>query len=171
MGLENDSGKSKKTGSEWTSTLVYYDEAERELQYETEELDNLKNLIGQTQLIREVIASKAKMFIENKLVFHEFVVFNSGEWWFSIEKHTNFITLQRHPNKKTVTYELRRHPRNRVTPEYRRPLPGTKCLDDLIQWLIDEKELDKMYHYYNSNCQLFADRVYTYLTASNCVIL
>ena len=95
-----------------------------------------------------------------QLVFsHQFVVIQTATWWWSIEKNTEEIVIQRSKNSEGVLAfedsKKRSTPLRRVSSDV-----GQKTMKDLIEFLFRCDELNKIYFLSESNCHHFAEKVF-----------
>lgn len=115
--------------------------------------------------IERVYAYKVPLYkqqLSEKIVCHVFIVFRTKKWWWSIEKHTDGITIQRSQNEKAVVNSFRKEPRNRK---------ATLVLEDesecfvhgLIDWIYEKGLLYDEYDLVESNCKDFAKVVFNHL--------
>ena len=92
---------------------------------------------------------------------HQFVILQTDNWWYSIEKNDHCIYMQRSEYIDDVLcYNgniCRRTPILGISYDCCQP---EKTMDDLIQFLHDKNELNKRYNPILSNCQAFAKRIF-----------
>ena len=98
---------------------------------------------------------------------HQFVVFETRDWWWSIEKNQQGIFLQRSMWLEWVKDHFIREARNKSM-EVMSSDKGTKCMNDLLKFLEQNKELYKTYDLLRENCQHFAKRIFDQFAASKC---
>ena len=92
---------------------------------------------------------------------HQFVILETDNWWYSIEKNDHYIYMQRRKHIDDVVCYRRNNPR-------RTPILGIsfdccqpgKTMGDLIQFLCDKNELNNRYDPILSNCQAFTKRIF-----------
>ncbi|XP_052264205.1 uncharacterized protein LOC127867201 [Dreissena polymorpha] len=90
-----------------------------------------------------------------------FVVFETNKWWWTIEKHSDVITIQRSriaTNVKEVCKQKSRIKGHRRMFRGR----GTCSVNELLDWL--HGQLNKKYNFMRRNCQHFATDVFMKLT-------
>ncbi|CAG0901004.1 unnamed protein product [Darwinula stevensoni] len=95
------------------------------------------------------------------LLYHAFVVLQTNEWWWSVEKDTGGIFLQRSKKKEFVKEYFRME--NREVPlSLEAGDRGRMKMEDLIHWLYKQREVRKGYRIddRDMNCQGFAKRVF-----------
>ena len=95
---------------------------------------------------------------------HQFVVFETRERWWSIEKNQQGIFLQRSICLEYVKDHLLRKTRNKSI-EVMSTDKGKKCVNDLLKFL-EQKELYKTYDVFQENCQHFAERIFDEFAAN-----
>jgi ankyrin repeat protein len=91
--------------------------------------------------------------------FHVFIVFKStseteGDYWWSLEKHRDYIVLQRSRNKENVKNQCYDVPRIEVNPIVKN-LKGKGTIKDLFAVLWAQQMIEEKYHIWKSNCQSF----------------
>ena len=93
---------------------------------------------------------------------HQFVVIKTMNWWWSIEKNSEVILIQRSKHFKGYGGVLdyannnkRKTPLLRVSSDV-----GQKTMKDLIEFLHEEDELNKAYFWNVNNCKHFAKKIY-----------
>ena len=107
--------------------------------------------------------------LSSLLFYHEFVLFETPEWWWTIEKDGEGIHIQRSKDIENVRDRFDRKPRLtgwywKVTEKKASCKPeNPTTLKNLIEWLWDWDELNRMYHVRKNNCQDLALRVYEYV--------
>ena len=92
---------------------------------------------------------------------HQFVILQTVNSWYSIEKNDHYIYMQKSEDIDDVLCYKRNIPR-------RTPILGIsydccqpeKTMGDLIQFLHDKNELNNYYDPILSNCQAFAKRIF-----------
>lgn len=98
---------------------------------------------------------------------HQFVVLQTDNCWYSIEKNSHFIQMQRSNRIENVQCYIRKDRR-------RTPIKGIsfdscqqlKTMSDLIHFLLENQELGKIYDLVFSNCQAFAKRIFDKFAAT-----
>lgn len=119
--------------------------------------------------IETVYAYKADLHlyqqgIGNSVVHHLFIVFKTKSWYWSIEKNTEAIIIQRSQAIETVKNVCLWIPRDpnleRVKEE-----AGNRSVVDLIERIHTEGELNKTYHYEHSNCIVFGNADFSYIAS------
>lgn len=166
-------GSSAGKGGSWTHKIYFDQDADiidKQQGYDpliTNEIlrEKLGRLVNNSEEIVKIILYKHPLHnwqLTSFMMYHLFVVFETNYWWWSVEKNSEGITIQRSHNLYTVRDKHRQTKR----------VPGVvivkvdeakKSVKDLIEWLYHEDELNKTYHFYSSNCQVFANRVYDHV--------
>jgi hypothetical protein len=104
------------------------------------------------------------------LLYHAFVVLETDAWWWSIEKNTEGITIQRSKKNESVKDRYRQEPR--PTPIYRLYHDeGRMLMGEFIDWLNEAGELFKEYHWIWENCKEFAERLFDNFANSEVALL
>lgn len=94
-----------------------------------------------------------------------FIVFETDKWWWSIEKHTDGITIQRSRIQTAVQGKYRQKSRRkRIT--LIEDDEGQCSVFELIEWLYRKKELKRPYMLFTSNCKDFAKAIFDYVAKS-----
>ena len=127
----------------------------------------LVSLVDAGEKIKKVTAYKEKMIrwplTDVFFLYHMFIIFKTARWFWSIEKTTVGITIQRSKSLQAVRDRFRRGKRK----------SGFQCLEedrgnasvgDLINWLWQQDELNNNYVITSSNCHHFAKKVYDFVS-------
>lgn len=132
-------------------------------------IETFNSIVETEEKIEMIHAYKHKvseMQLTSFIIYHLFIVFKTENWWWSIEKNSEGITIQRSKNQSAVTCFIRHE--NRVSSiTLVKESIGRRSVGDLICWLDKEKELKKHYHFLFSNCKTFAKRVFDYVAISS----
>lgn len=96
------------------------------------------------------------------LFYHSFIVFSTGEWWYSVEKNDAHVVLQRSKSRSAVLDFVNSR---------RRSAPTTLCkakrarmkIKDFVGMLCHTSAVSRKYHWTDHNCQHFSDMVYDYM--------
>ena len=122
------------------------------------------------EYIRSIAVYKCPLY-DNQLIQlldnHQFVVLQTDNCWYSIEKNSHFIQMQRSNHIENVQCYIRKDRR-------RTPIKGIsfdscqqlKTMSDLIHFLLENQELGKIYDLVFSNCQAFAKRIFDKFAAT-----
>lgn len=120
--------------------------------------------------IRSIAVYKCPLY-DNQLIQlldnHQFVVLQTDNWWYSIEKNSHFIQMQRSNHIENVQCYIRKHrrrtPIKRISSDSCQQL---KTMSDLIHFLLENQELSRIYDLVLSNCQAFAKRIFDKFAAT-----
>ncbi|KAH3721493.1 hypothetical protein DPMN_064421 [Dreissena polymorpha] len=162
-----DSEPSKRNGT-WKFTLYFDTEAAFKV---TDKYDNIKgedlmtkykSLVGVDEDILRVNVYEVPLYkwqITKPLLFHMFVVFETQNWWWSIDKDSNGITLQRSKRSDAALYTIRQ---KRRLPGVQMMLrdEGNMSMHTLLYRLYLAGELKKEYDNNDRNCKHFATSVF-----------
>lgn len=122
------------------------------------------------ECIRSIAVYRCPLY-DNQLIQlldnHQFVVLQTDNCWYSIEKNSHFIQMQRSNRIENVQCYIRKDRR-------RTPIKGIsfdscqqlKTMSDLIHFLLENQELGKIYDLVFSNCQAFAKRIFDKFAAT-----
>ncbi|XP_064635068.1 uncharacterized protein LOC135492490 [Lineus longissimus] len=132
----------------------------------------LESYLDADEKIRTVTAYKIPLSEKQLtfvLVYHLFIVFETDAWWWSIEKNSEGLTIQRSKKQEAVRDSYRQAPRLSKDQTYWKitevkSKAGNKTIKELIAWLEEEKWLNRTYHYLSSNCQHFGNAVFNYVS-------
>ena len=122
------------------------------------------------ECIRSIAVYKCPLY-DNQLIQlldnHQFVVLQTDNCWYSIEKNSHFIQMQRSNHIENVQCYIRKHrrrtPIKRISSDSCQQL---KTMSDLIHFLLENQELGKIYDLVFSNCQAFAKRIFDKFAAT-----
>jgi hypothetical protein len=192
----SSSSSSRSAGGEWTGKLYFYPDVHDSLKNICENVitidelrvfgrqktkeKRLEQLFGKDEEI-ELVRVYSNPLNSNQVtkvaLHHAFVLFKTKEsntWW-SVEKNTKSITIQTSKNGREIVRDCYRRERRPVGPT----TPNTRDRDaqaknnvrlyEFIQHLYDGKYLNDPYNLGNSNCQHFADRIFTFLAVPSSV--
>jgi len=130
----------------------------------SDDLKRLMQLNFTQEYIRNITVYKHPLndFQINQLLDnHQFVILETKNWWYSIEKNDHCIYMQRSKYIDEVQCYIRnicrRTPILRISYDFCKPW---KTMGDLIQFLYDKNELNNVYHPMFSNCHAFAKRIF-----------
>lgn len=122
------------------------------------------------ECIRSIAVYKCPLY-DNQLIQlldnHQFVVLQTDNCWYSIEKNSHFIQMQRSNHIENVQCYIRKHrrrtPIKRISSDSCQQL---KTMSDLIHFLLVNQELSRIYDLVLSNCQAFAKRIFDKFAAT-----
>ena len=157
------------SGCQWQS-LIYFEpyagsNSEEVVPINDTELNTKFNeLIDIDEPIESIAIYSHKLYdiqLTQGLLYHSFVVLKTSKWWWTIEKNTEGITIQRSKKLRFVIDWYRRS--ERPSPLTLRKEGNSKAtMHDLIRSLYYSGELNKTYNFLTSNCQVFANRIFDY---------
>ncbi len=139
-------------------TLEKFDEAaEVEI---VKMLEILKDIDKHSKITQvEAYRSSMMKITDAFKAYHVFIVFKStsetadyGIYWWSLEKNTEYIVLQRSRNKENVKDKLKGEQRNKVK-LIEKDLKGKGTIKDLFDILWAHQIIKKKYNVVKSNCQ------------------
>ena len=152
---------------EWTNKIYFDSEADKPCSKnyaitDKELRKQMKMLIEQDEKIFNVYAYRNPIWgwqLTNFFMSHWFIVFETEKWWWSLEKNTEGITIQRSEEQEFVLNRYRRE---------KRPEPivkidsdkGNRNMNNLVEFLYRKDELYRKYNLYDDNCQHFAKRIF-----------
>ena len=172
-----------KHGKNWASQVDLFDPSSSTLlTIEGNSLtEDMSKAIDTSEEILQIWIYKcplSKWQLTKLLLKHQFVVFETQSWWWSIEKDDKRILIQR--NKFPVKVK------DFVNGERRKVLVtqmsydrGRKTIKDVIDFLYDEDELNIKFDLLVNNCKDFAKRIFDEfaeskrhykIRGSNCVV-
>ena len=160
-------------GSKWKNVLFFNPEAEKSktkssaYSISADELrTKLASIVDAGEKIKEVTAYKEKILrwpFTDIFYYHMFVIFKTARWFWSIEKLTMGITIQRSKFLNGVRGHRRFRRRSGI--QCVEKDAGNASVGDLINWLWQEDELNNNYVFISSDCRHFGEKVYDYLSS------
>ena len=152
-------------GGEWTSELyTYFFEENCEIEvnrYSLQKCVQDLHWITTSEEIKKIDSYRCSLFgngEENPLAYHQFLVIKTTNWYWSIEKDSEKILLQRSKTKDCV--ENFKEGQARYTPvKVMVESEGKGSMIDVIKFIC-ETELGKEYNLLDDNCQHFAGRIF-----------
>jgi hypothetical protein len=164
----NSSGPSK--GGDWTKTLYFTPDAKNPGSSPAEVSDNdLKSHFAEVEgteedIVRvDIFKSNLKPYIPKLCgAWHEFIVVESKSWYWSFEKDSKGIRVQRGKTLKSVKEYYRGEKRpGTVKPEGRDfQLGQGDKIQDIFIWIYRKDYLNHSYHVTKSNCHYFASLLF-----------
>ena len=126
-----------------------------------EQKTTIQRLIDNERIIK-VFVYKVSLFgwqLSNLLMYHAFVVIHTNKWWWSVEKNTEGITIQRSKEKMFVQdfYRENKRPSSCTLLEEE---SGYGELMDIFEWFYNTCQLHQEYNLYFSNCKDFANALF-----------
>ena len=152
-------------GGEWTSqlcTYFYKENCENEVNHYSLQKCVLElHRITTSEEIKNIDSYRCSLFgigDENQFAYHQFVVIKTTNWYWSIEKDSEKILLQRSKIKCCV--EKYKEGKARSTPvKVMVESEGKGSMIDVIKFIC-KIELGKEYNLFGDNCQHFAERFF-----------
>ena len=164
-----------KKGADWKYNIYFDPEADkiREVSYQfTDEelISKLEDLLDSGDSITKVTVYKvplSEVQWTNALLYHAFVVFETRRGWWSIEKNSDGLTIQRSRELDAVKEMYRQN--RRIKSSYwsiqkMKSDKGSQNMRNLIYWLWKKDWLNREHHVTKSNGQHFADAVFKYVS-------
>ncbi|KAH3742369.1 hypothetical protein DPMN_049110 [Dreissena polymorpha] len=157
-------------GKNWKNEIFLEISTGKGLKYDDirdneELLTKFKDFVGVHEKINKVRMYRTRLFVFYAFceywLHHLFVVFETDKYGWSIEKHSDVITIQLNDDKCHVQRYLVQ--KRRLCQTLVAEGEGRMSVYDLIKWLKGEDELNNTYHVMSSNCKLFANRVFEHL--------
>ena len=156
---------SSKFGSDWQRSLCLLPDAgngeECTMVFIKPEniVESIARKTDTTEIIHSIFKCKISAGFKPP---HVFVYFCTRNYWWSLEKDSKGITLQRGTEEQHVKDVYKRGQRKGNILSNSRGV-GRKTIGDLIQWIQDRDELNKKYSIFGSNCIGFVKNVLDFL--------
>jgi hypothetical protein len=150
-------------------SLKQLDTAEAYRHPNTRMLAVLKDIDKDSQIIEfEIHRTSMQSVTDAMKAFHVFIVFKStsetdGDYWWSLEKNTEYIVLQRSRNKDDVKNKLYGESRKQVV-LIKEDLKGKGTIKYLFATFWAHEIIKEKYNIFNSNCQSFVTFVSKQMT-------
>ncbi len=131
-------------------------------------ISQMQKLIDTTEKIISVGVYKCPLQdwqLVQLLDCHQFVVLQTANWWYSIEKNDKFIFIQRSKHLENVRC-FRINDRRNTDVVQMSADDGRRTMGDLIECLYRNNELNNGYDSVTSNCHAFAKRVFDEFAAT-----
>ena len=151
-------------GGSWQSQVAFYDADMCNFWTinDTSLISQMQSLIDTSETIISIGVYKCPLNPWQKVQLldcHQFVVLQTANWWYSIEKNADFIFIQRSNNFHNVTCFIKGNCRN--TPILQVSVDrGQKTMGELIEFLYNNDELNKGYNWFTYNCHAFAKGIF-----------
>jgi len=166
-----DSNSNASVGGAWTGKIYFDPEASKKrgksYYFTDDELkEELIEVIGENEVIDKIaIYSHPLSAVQPlKVAFkHTYMVLETDQWWWSLEKNNEGLTLQRSKKLEAVRDRYRQAERTegvRGISKEKEGSTGKMELMSLIKWLWYEDCLRQPYHWLESNCQHFTKKVF-----------
>ncbi|XP_045027671.1 uncharacterized protein LOC123470982 [Daphnia magna] len=174
--------RSRSTGGDYTCQLYFDPRADESgtggYWITDEELrQKLANLIDANEKIQKASVYSNPLHswqLTNAKSYHEFLIMKTNNWWWSIEKNSECITIQRSKKLESVRDMYQRKKRttgfgpltkirkNETTKD------GNITINELINYFWRTDILNKDYHVVNANCKDFAAMVFNRIKSFEC---
>lgn len=160
-----------KKGENWKSELYLVQNAEKSgyLTFTGDNLyDELKKYLKFDEVIEQVLAYKTKLSevqVTKLILYHMFIVFKTKGCWYSIEKNSEGITLQRSSNEEILLKRSRDGERKPGLHRMKKD-SGSKTVGEVIKFIFKENLLNKAYNYLDENCQGFGKDIFNFVARS-----
>jgi hypothetical protein len=144
-----------KKGGTWQGILYLYDQDTGT--YFSKDDDSFEETI-----INTVMAMKRKLYewqITMLILNHQFIVLETNGWWWSIEKDSEGILIQRSKTYEGVVEKFKGESRIKPIVELKRCNGKSRKMKEVVDYIYDE-ELSKKYDGGSENCQHFAYRIF-----------
>ena len=169
------SSPSKGGGEEWTSEIYFDPRADGNdtpARISDDELKTkFKELIDPSEKILNVRVYKtplSEVQLTNAVSFHAYTVFETDQWWWSIEKNTEGLTIQRAKDFDAVGKRYRQTKRPGIDfiqfgMQLIKEDEGRKTMDELVDFLYRKDKLNQKYNWATSNCKNLAADIFNFV--------
>ena len=169
------SSPSKGGGEEWTSEIYFDPRADGNdtpARISDAELKaKFKQLIDPSEKILNVRVYKtplSEVQLTNAVSFHAYTVFETDQWWWSIEKNTEGLTIQRAKEFDAVGKRYRQTKRPGIDflqfgLQLIKEDEGRKTMDELVDFLYRKDKLNQKYNWATSNCKNLAADIFNFV--------
>jgi hypothetical protein len=172
--------RSVSSGSDTYTKKLYFDpkadEPEEDGYWITDEelRQKLTNLVDVSENIDQVMYYSNPLYswqMSNALLHHAFIVFKTENWWWSIEKNNEGVTIQRSKKLESVRDMYRRAKRTTGKTSLTdiilvKKSNGYTKINELINYLWRKDYLNQEYGVLSYNCQHFADLIFRRISES-----
>ena len=166
------SQRSQSKGGTWTYKIYFDPEAKDKKEHIPEITDRelkskSRDLIGRDEKIDYVRVFKCPLYswqLTDFVMYHMFVEFETKNWWWTMEKNSKGITIQRSKERWAVRNYSRmtkRNPCSQVEED-----SGRTDVFKLIDWLYHSDQLNKKYNVWDRSCQEFGKAVFDQVAAN-----
>ncbi|CAJ0570892.1 unnamed protein product, partial [Mesorhabditis spiculigera] len=170
MGSSSSTDK-EKTGAEWTGCLHFHQgngtwkklESEEIIDYFRDKLEADEEKIIFAEIRKYDLGLVTAWFGH----WHEYTLVETTNWFWTFEKNSKGIYVQRAKRNSDVRCWFAGVKRKKDRSEGRSSAVefGENALD-AAHWIINRGELDKTYHWTESNCHFFASLLYEAITGT-----
>lgn len=163
-----------KHGGNWRNQVQFDPHADERFGniYKIEDdslIDSMTHLIDDSETIEQIWVFQCPLWRWQLTQFffnHQFVVVETKNWWWSIEKNSKHILIQRAKRLSSVKDSLNQT--RRYTPVMQMSYDrGRDSMKELITFLYKTDELNKHYDWINDNCKSFTKRVFDQFAKKN----
>jgi len=108
----------------------------------------------------------------NELLHHAYIVFETDQWWWSIEKNSEGLTI---PRAKTFDAVGRRYRQSERTGMDYFGLQliwedeGRKTMNELVDFIYSKNLLNRNYNWVFSNCKRFAIEIFNFVAKNKTI--
>ncbi|CAB3401595.1 unnamed protein product [Caenorhabditis bovis] len=168
-------GYSSNNGAEWTPTIrfISYDENGDVTRTPPIEADDLLEFFDEQGASAEVIV-KAKIWKHQLFdvfpawfgLWHEYIVVETTNWFWSFEKFSCSLFVQRSRRLDDVLRRIAGKSRKPERPEGRwdDDVRFGETIQNVIEWILNTGKLETNYDTFKSNCHFFASLLYEAIT-------
>jgi hypothetical protein len=143
-----------KKGGSWQSGLYIYDQ-DTGTYFSKDDYSFRQGIIKIWQKKGKLSAGQLTQLILN----HQFIVLETESWWWSIEKDSVCILIQRSTQSKDVEEKFKTEPRARPILDLK-SATGRSGMNDVVNYVYNNDELSKTYNVASANCKHFATRIF-----------
>ena len=175
MGSSQSLEEKTKNGGDWKGKIFFdsginklsedsYTITESELKLQFCELRSTREAIRNVRIYKSKLTS---VQLTMAILYHAYVVFETDQWWWSIEQNTEGITVQRAKNLEAVRDKYRKGDRKWVAIKWSSLIIedlGTGTMADVADFLYTKNFLNKPYGWTGNNCKHFAKAFFDEVT-------
>jgi hypothetical protein len=145
-----------KKGGSWQGRLYIYDH-DTDRYFSKDDYSFGQGIIKIWQKKGKLSAGQVTQLILN----HQFIVLETGSWWWSIEKDSEGILIQRSIQLEDVEEKFITEPRAPPILDLKsaKGRPGSG-MNDVVNYVYNNNELSKTYNVVLENCKHFATRIF-----------
>ncbi|CAF0780498.1 unnamed protein product [Brachionus calyciflorus] len=159
------SSESRSTGGDYSGKLYFDPEADKDIgtHYyikDDELIEKIRGIIDINEPILEIRIYKNPLSNAQLTKFyHAFILFETKDWWWTIEKNSEGVTVQRCKYIEYVREKYRR--KDRLTSvDLIKKVRGSGTVLDLIRIVYKKDLLGSKYNVLENNCQTFASIIF-----------
>ncbi|KAL4240030.1 hypothetical protein ACF0H5_000825 [Mactra antiquata] len=161
-------------GSDWTNDVYFYRDVGDGMRESRVDIISfvkfdweIETIIDMKEDIQRITIFKHKLLRPQRtdvLLHHAFVLLKTDNWYWTIEKNTKCILIQRSKDQSAVIDRTPGGEKRNTPIKSKKEGDARGGIIDLIDWLYREREQLRGYNVWKKNCQQFAERVYNFLT-------